>query len=247
MGQSKKKLFSVDEETFRFLSPQVITKEPEKVVTPVTEQPAAEPPVEQLPTDRPRAELPKATGPTEKERLKKLIPNSKERPETETDPTIAKLQNLKNPPKLASEVKYREPEIQKGPGQWAIFLSIDTKQQQTPHQLFLDSVFEAMRSRLQINVHEYSCDSCAVQLPLALEEYDRVLFFVDQHKETHLLKTLESIQAFSKKGVKAPLPFVSLGTLHSLPLFALILRQNSHEDQTFKKQLWLSLQQLAAG
>ena len=263
--QTSQKKFQVDAKTQQFSTPN------KKLATPQSKK------EETIPTQ----EITKQTLLRPQLELKKLLPQAKELPKIDTEPTLTKIRSLKNPPKLAEKHLYPEPKIEKKKMQYAFFLAIEKE-----HEPFTQNVFQALHSRLQIAVHSYSCDTCAINLPLALAEYSRVIFVLDQHKKSHILHTLESLDTFSSQvqiypnklknwdldeakasgfkrskelslssktdystclGIKPPLPFTALGTLHSHPILALILHQKSHEDPKFKGQLWNALQELAKG
>jgi len=230
IGQTSQKRFQVDAETLQFFTPNKKSIPQSKKKETITTQEIIEQTCSPIPLEQTH-------------QLKKLLPQAKELSKIDVEQTLMKIHALKNPPKLVQSHLYPEPKIEKKKIQYAFFLHIENE-----HELFIKNVFQAMHSRLQIAVHTYSCNTCAIYLPLALAEYDRVIFVLDQHKKSHVLHALESLDGFSSQTlIKPPLPFTVLGTLHTHPIIALILHQQSHEDPKFKGQLWLVLQELAKG
>jgi len=217
----------------------------EKSLSFFTNSPSPPKPVE---VQEMKEDLPKQIPPevdqsqAEERRLKKLLP----RPVTLTEKEISKkdLDNAKKHMSISDKPLYKEPQIANKKGSWTFFIEIAEK---SPHQAFIQSVLSAISSRLQIQVSPHSCkkSSLSIQLPLFIQECDHLLIVMDQHEESSIKKNLESIPGFSPSQNISPIPLSTLGTLHGRPIHGLTLHVHSHEDKTFKQQLWSALQRLA--
>jgi hypothetical protein len=93
----------------------------------------------------------------------------------------------------------------------------------------------------------YSCydPSFAIHLPVAIDDCEVILFFVDSHLKSALGSALESVQTFSPSSQAIEAPFTVLGSVHGRPLRALMLHTSTHEDPSIKGALWQSLKALA--
>jgi len=177
----------------------------------------------------------------EQRRLTKLLP----RPVSLTQKEISKkeLDDAKKYLTISEQSLYTDTKQSKKKA-WAIFIELN---QNSPHERFIQSVLSAISSRLEIQVHTYSCKESplAIHLPLLVQECDHLLIVVDQHIESTIKKSVETISSFSPSQNISPIPFSTFGTVHGRPIHGLTLHVHSHEESSFKQQLWGALQRLA--
>jgi len=169
----------------------------------------------------------------ETQRLQQLLP----RPISGSQLDIEKTK--KDLPALSQNVLYT-PTSKAKMQRWAAFLLINDS-----HKAFIQSVLTAIESRLQIQIHPHPCSELTLQLPLAVQESDHVLFCIDHNHESSLIQSLENISVFSRHQNISPTPLKTLGMVHESPLHAIVLQRLSHEDTSYKAKLWKALQLLA--
>jgi len=233
LAESRDVSIAVDEKSFSFFTAPVPTPNPlrgremEEPLLPTQEQ---LPPVE---ADRAQVE---------QGRLKKLLPHPITLPQKEI--TKKEIEGTGKYMNVSEETLYKESELSSTKGRWTLFIEITEK---TPHEEFINSVISAISSRLGIHLSPYSHRKTPLPLhiPLLVQECDHFLIIMDQHLESATKKSLEAVPSFSPSTNISPIPFSTLGTVHGRPIHGLTLHAHSHEDSSFKRQLWNALQRLA--
>ncbi len=127
--------------------------------------------------------------------------------------------------------------------QWTIFTSLASSDADT----FTSSVVKAIEERFHIQVCRFdgSSPTLSIDLPLSASDSQLVLFFVEPHLETALLKQIEILRSFQKEPASQNPPFIRIGRVLSTPLLLLPVHPQIATDVTTKQQLWASLKSLA--
>jgi hypothetical protein len=264
LGQATGSREPVDEETMRFfatasspsLVPQrapvvprspIVQRLPQKKSVPSAAPPPAAQVIDEAvvstPSDKEDPPLPSS----QTRRLEKLLPRSPMG--TATDTAAVRKQILaKSASGCLSETPlYEDPPPKSGPKRWAVFTYLTPTEPPTPREAFVRSVVSAIGERLQVNVREHSCTDplFALQLPMAADDSELVMLFVEAHLESALLGLLEPIHSFVRSSQGLEPPFSVIGAINGKPIRTLVLHPSTHEDQAVKSQLWQSLKALA--
>ncbi len=243
LRQSRARDGVLDEDTFRFFTPShvqqhhaVCLSDAPKSQTCEAENPAMDSPTEDH-----------SPTPAEHRRLEKLLPRPFASSPIDTTATRKQICSATAVPHLSHIPLYHERPTHSRQQQWTIFTYLPSSSPPSPKELFIHSVAKAIEERLSVHVTLYSCynPSFSLHLPIAIDDSDVVLFFVDSHLQSTLLASLESVQTFSRSSQQIEAPFTLLGAIHGRPLRAVILHTSTHEEPTIKSALWQSLKALA--
>ncbi len=190
---------------------------------------------------------PDTTSQTTQRRLEKLLPRPFSSSPADTSSTRKLITASTAMPHLSNVSLYQEGQATLRPQHWAVFTYLPSAVTPSPKETFIGSVVKAMNERLSVEVTQYSCydPSFALHLPIAIDDCEVVLFFVDSHLKSALSTLLETVQTFSPSSQPIETPFTVLGSIHGRPLRALILHTGTHEDPAIKGALWQSLKALA--
>lgn len=182
-----------------------------------------------------------------KRHLEKLLPRPFSSQPVDVTSTRKQLSSSTSIPHLSSVPLYENPPSHPAKNHWTIFAYLPSSSPPSPKETFINSVVKALDERLNIHLSLYSCydSSFALHLPIAVDDSDVVLFFVDSHLKSSLDTLLETVQTFTTSSQPIETPFSLLGTVHGRPLRAFILHASTHEDQSIKGALWHSLKTLA--
>ena len=185
--------------------------------------------------------------PSQTRRLEKLLPRASSCTSSDTADVRKKILSKSASGNLSEIQLYKDPAQRTGPKRWTVFTYLIPGQPQTPREDFVRSVIKASEDRLHVQVCEHSCTDplFALQLPMAVDDSEVVLLFVEAHLESSLLELLEPIQSFARASQSLDHPFSVIGSINGKPLRTMILHPSTHEDQAVKSQLWQSLKALA--
>lgn len=211
--------------------------------------------VEKPPPVQPKDEIaqsPQATEepplpPSQTRRLEKLLPRSISCASGDTEAVRKQIVSKSASSCLSETQLYKDPSPKSGPKRWAVFTHITPAQPPTPREAFVSSVIKAMSDRLQVHVCVHSCTDplFALELPMAIDDSEVVILFVEAHLESALQELLEPIHSYSQSSQVFEPPFSVMGAINGKPLRTVILHPSSHEDPAVKSQLWQSLKALA--
>ncbi len=180
-------------------------------------------------------------------RLEKLLPRPFIPSPIDSSSTRSHIVAGNSIPHFSSVPLYHERSSASGSKRWMVYSYCTNAQSPTPKEAFVQSVIKAAEERLSVQVTHHSCydPTFSLQLPIAVDDYEVVLFFVEAHLESSLKTLLESIKSFAHSSQTLDTPFKVLGSINGHPLRALILHASTHEDPSIKGQLWQSLKALA--
>jgi hypothetical protein len=184
----------------------------------------------------------------EPQRLHKLLPRPFNAPTTDTSATRERIAADHAHVRLSAVPYSYDVAASTERTPWALVTYIaGNPSYPTAKEKFVDSVKEAIEGKLAVNVSVYQCadPSFALQLPIIANDHEVILMFVDAHLQTTLATLLESVPSYARSPLELESPFMCLGSVHERALRGLILHATTHEDQSFKGQLWRSLKALA--
>ena len=221
--------------------PSVAEQPKKRVETPVVKQQQEETVPPSAATEEPP--LP----PSQTRRLEKLLPRSSTWASSDTADVRKQILSKSASSGLSETQLYKDPPVTNGPKRWTIFAHITPAQPPTPREAFVTSVVNAIGERLQVNVRVHSCSDplFALELPMALDDSEVVILFVEAHLESALKDLLEPIHSYSQSSQLFEPPFSVIGAINGKPLRTLVLHPSTHEDPAVKSQLWQSLKALA--
>ena len=264
LGQAQARTEPVDEATMRFFSsasspilsasvapvpPPIVPKTPqmpkEKSRCVAPSQSINEVREETVPMPSPGEAPP--VQPSQTRRLEKLLPRASSYTSSDTADVRKNILSKSASSNLSETQLYKDPPPKSGPKRWTIFTYLTPAQPSTPRETFVHSVIKASEERLGVQIYKHSCTDplFALQLPMAVDDSEVVILFVEAHLEGALLELLEPIHSFTRLSQTLELPFTTIGSINGRPLRTVILHPSIHEDQAVKTQLWQSLKALA--